>query len=418
MGITIAAAMKSLMDSNNHTSIVAYDYRDGSFDISDSPVSDMLFAGKECPFVQLSGSEKVHPGDRFMLSAFFSDLMGINENVDLCDNRYKIGFRYFGDKSDDYTWMSVLAVITRGDDGRAESVVCYISPMTTDEIVTKSIVENFTNDKHPAVFAEGVKKLLSPENDKKVAFIQFDIENFKLINSRYGEQKGTEILNFITNGLDSVCREEQVHVRLTADVYMIVMSYDSTEEIDRLIETIQSRLGQYQDIGYKLVFGVNLVSDKTLHSRKLGDRAAMARQSIKGNALTNVGYYSDQEKSLNSRKFIEDRMYSALENGEFVMYLQPKYCISTSEIVGAEALVRWIHPEKGLISPAEFIPIFERNNFIVKLDEYMWEQACKTLRRWIDMGRKPLPVSVNISRAHLNSDKFIKTLDRLVEKYG
>ena len=148
--------------------------------------------------------------------------------------------------------------------------------------------------------------------------------------------------------------------------------------------------------------------------RKHGDRAAMARQSIKGNALTNVAFYNDtQESRLVTRKFIEDRMYYALEHDEFVMYLQPKYSISTTGIVGAEALVRWIHPEKGML----FIPVFEQDGFITMLDEYIWEQACKALRKWIDLGYEPIPISVNISRVHLSSDKFIDVLDGLIEKY-
>ena len=107
----------------------------------------------------------------------------------------------------------------------------------------------------------------------------------------------------------------------------------------------------------------------------------------------------------------------ALEHGEFVMYLQPKYSISTAGVVGAEALVRWIHPEKGMLPPAEFISVFEKNGFIIKLDEYIWEQACKAIRGWIDSGVQPVPISVNISRVHLTDEKFIDVLDRLIEKY-
>jgi EAL domain-containing protein (putative c-di-GMP-specific phosphodiesterase class I) len=199
---------------------------------------------------------------------------------------------------------------------------------------------------------------------------------------------------------------------------MIAMSYDKPEEIERLISRIEDRLGVFGDISYKFVFGVNIITDRNIPMRKMGDRAAMARQSIKGNALKNICYYSDnQEDKLVTKKFIEDRMDYALEHGEFVMYLQPKYSISTAGVVGAEALVRWIHPEKGMLPPAEFISVFEKNGFIIKLDEYIWEQACKAIRGWIDSGVQPVPISVNISRVHLTDEKFIDVLDRLIEKY-
>ena len=111
--------------------------------------------------------------------------------------------------------------------------------------------------------------------------------------------------------------------------------------------------------------------DKTAPVRILMDRAALARESVKGSALKNVGYYAkNQENVLNLRRQIEERMYYALEHNEFEMYLQPKYSIEANKIVGAEALARWRHPEYGLISPADFIPVFEQNGFIVKLDEY------------------------------------------------
>uniref|UniRef100_UPI003AB2AEB0 EAL domain-containing protein n=1 Tax=Selenobaculum sp. TaxID=3074374 RepID=UPI003AB2AEB0 len=108
---------------------------------------------------------------------------------------------------------------------------------------------------------------------------------------------------------------------------------------------------------------------------------------------------------------------SALESGQFEFYLQPKCSIDTGNIVGAEALVRWRHPMKGLISPGKFIPVFEKNGFILKLDVYIWESVCKLLRQWIDEGRQPMPISVNVSRINLYNPKLCDILIGLVEKY-
>ena len=99
-------------------------------------------------------------------------------------------------------------------------------------------------------------------------------------------------------------------------------------------------------------------------------------------------------------------MNSALESGQFEFYLQPKCSIDTGNIVGAEALVRWRHPMKGLISPGKFIPVFEKNGFILKLDVYIWESVCKLLRQSIDEGRQPMPISVNVSRINLYNPKL------------
>ena len=110
-------------------------------------------------------------------------------------------------------------------------------------------------------------------------------------------------------------------------------------------------------------------------------------------------------------------MEKALKNGEFVMYLQPKYSIGEERMIGAEALVRWIHPEKGLIPPMDFVPLFEQNGFVIKMDRYIWEEACKLIREWIDAGTEPVPISVNLSRRHLKDMEFVSVLNDLIDKY-
>lgn len=110
-------------------------------------------------------------------------------------------------------------------------------------------------------------------------------------------------------------------------------------------------------------------------------------------------------------------MKSALENHEFVVFYQPKYGLSDNQIAGAEALVRWKHPERGMISPGEFIPVFERNGFITKLDYYVWEQTCIQLRKWMDEGKNPLPISVNLSRVSLYNKDIVNVICNLVDSY-
>ncbi len=419
MSINIFNAMEQFLAASTDMSVFGSDFDDGSFQICPSVFSCLLFDTEKEPISQLCRHPRLHNEDEPMVTAFCVDLCAVSDDR-LIDNRYTLNFRMdvSPDCSGDYKWITLVALIQK-DLRRVHSVICHMRVMNDAEILTKSIIDSFTNDKHPMVFNNRAVKLIADNPDKHIAFVQFDIEKFKMINTRYGEKKGTEILTFINNGLDSICSNNQMHLRLSADVFMIAMAYDKTDEIERLIHTIEERLSHYGDISYRFAFGVHMVEDKTMPIRKMGDRAAMARQTIKGNALRNVGYYTDsQENSIITRKFIEDRMYYALENGEFVMFLQPKYCISSEKIVGAEALVRWIHPEKGMISPAEFIPVFEQNGFIIKLDEYIWEQACKTVRKWIDSGIEAVPISVNISRIHLTDDSFVDTLDALVEKYN
>jgi len=144
----------------------------------------------------------------------------------------------------------------------------------------------------------------------------------------------------------------------------------------------------------------------------------MARKAAKNNFLNNILFYREQFKeSIYSRRFIEENMEDAVAQGQLKMYLQPKYSISRGCIIGAEALVRWEHPVKGMIYPNDFIPVLEENSYIRKMDYYMWDKAAAFVRRCMDNGMKECPVSVNVSRIHLKDEEFIDYLKIITEKY-
>ena len=185
-----------------------------------------------------------------------------------------------------------------------------------------------------------------------------------------------------------------------------------------MVKQISSKTSLYKNIPVSLSFGIHKIRDRSLSPRLICDYANMAKKTVKGNRIVNYAFYTEKIKNrILEDKYIENEMEYALKNGQFSMYLQPKYNISTSEIIGAEALVRWVHPKKGLIMPDKFIPLFEKNGFIVNLDKYIWEQACIEIRKWIDSGQTPVPISVNVSRVNVGNPKLIEILDSLIEKY-
>lgn len=293
-----------------------------------------------------------------------------------------------------------------------------IMPLSQEEIYRLRLAESITNDKNPSFFTDSAMEILKTNLDKRFALVQFDVAKFKVINEQYGEDTGDEILHFFVHTLKVILRKDQLYTRLTADVFMILTAFEEEQEIHELIELIRNNLHGYKGIPYTLYFGVCEVRDRTQNLRKYGDGAAFARQSIKGDALNHVMFYQDDMKEqAKIQKLVEDEMENALENREFVMFLQPKYSISQNCIVGAEALVRWIHPKKGMIPPGDFIPLFEKNGFIIKMDQYIWEEACKTVRTWMDAGIHPIPISVNVSRRHMKDGRFVQVLDDLIKKY-
>ena len=253
---------------------------------------------------------------------------------------------------------------------------------------------------------------------KGIGFIQFDIRKFKIVNDLYGEKFGDEVLDFIILQLRESCVEEQFYVNLRSDVFMVVTEYDDEKELMEFIHRLDSRISSFKNVKLQMSYGVYTVEDKEMELRQMEDRAAMARKAAKNNVLTNILFYKEQFKdTLYNRKFIEENMQAAVSERQFVMYLQPKYSIAKNEIIGAEALVRWQHPERGMIYPDQFIPVIEENGFIRKVDYYIWEEACRFLRKCTEAGIEPCPVSVNVSRVHLRDDECIRVLSGLVENY-
>lgn len=304
------------------------------------------------------------------------------------------------------------------ENGEQKSLICKIREATAEEIYRLRLAQTITNDKNPVYFANGVSEIIQKYPERKFALVQFDIAKFKLINEQYGEAFGTEILQFIIHDLKMICNNEQLYARLSADLFMVFTAYETKQDILDLIDRITEQLSHYKGINYRLDFGVCDITDANCSIRVYGDNATLARKSIKNDALTHIAFYNEElRQEQRTRKFVEDRMENALANGEFTMFLQPKYSISQNTIIGAEALVRWFSPERGLLQPMDFLPLFEQNNFIIKVDYYIWEEACKTIRNWMDNGIQPVPISVNVSRKHLFNGHFIAVLNSLIEKY-
>jgi len=154
----------------------------------------------------------------------------------------------------------------------------------------------------------------------------------------------------------------------------------------------------------------------TLIVKNLCIKAGIAKSSITDDSGLIVYNHEMWEKEVWERK-VEDTMQEALDNEEFHVYIQPKYDPSTEELKGGEALVRWINETDGFISPGKFIPIFERTGFITKLDDYMISHTAKLQADWLAAGKKIVPVSINVSRAHFAQPDLAEHIRDLVDKY-
>jgi EAL domain-containing protein (putative c-di-GMP-specific phosphodiesterase class I) len=213
--------------------------------------------------------------------------------------------------------------------------------------------------------------------------------------------------------------------RVISDTYIMMIHTSEDENFMNTFENIRNEVRDackaIQDrFAVDLATGI-LVIDETMHSysvNRLVDRAMMAGKSINTNTGATYAFYDDEyHKAVLNEAQIENSMADALRNNEFRAYAQPKYDISTNTLIGAELLVRWISPSKGFLEPAAFIPSFEKNGFIYQIDCFMLEEACKSLRRYLDSDIYVLPFSVNLSRITLAHPDFLTSVQEIVDKY-
>lgn len=173
------------------------------------------------------------------------------------------------------------------------------------------------------------------------------------------------------------------------------------------------------DFAPSLATGVYLVEDTDVEVSVMLDRAMMARNTIKGDYDRHIAYYNSEltDRMLEEQDILNN-MEHALENGEFQVQLQPVYGIDSNQPVSAEALVRWHRPGHGIVSPGVFVPLFEENGFISKMDHSIWEQVCQILASRHDRGLPEIPISVNLSRRSIFNSSLYDEIVALVEKYG
>lgn len=264
------------------------------------------------------------------------------------------------------------------------------------------------------------KSLLENNPGQKFALVRFDIDQFHLLNSFWGEETGDNFLRFVADAIRKICSgiDPCIYARINADTYCICEPYNRNT-IKAQVDKTCAELADYnRNYMIKPSFGVYVVDDPGEKIQTMYEHATLAAKECKGRFMTYLRYYEpEMSNKVEQEQQIVNEMQHALDTGEFQVYLQPKFNLKTEEPYGAEALIRWKHPEKGLLSPGVFIPVFERNGFIGRVDYYMWEKVCQLLHGWISEGLKPAPISVNVSRVNMYNPNLVGLVTGLVKKY-
>lgn len=270
---------------------------------------------------------------------------------------------------------------------------------------------------------------LLKEKKFRLCVLYLDISNFKYINDSYGYDVGNRVLCAVSEFLEELTGEGHPEIRLPyarvyADHFAALLEYTDRETVQARLERGLDRLDircreLFTEFNVFVKIGVYVLKDGDgEHLQKAVNLANYAVDELNNLSRSEVTFYTEEmHDEVVRQQEIEKDMHRAMDEGEFEAYYQSKVDVTTGKVIGAEALVRWKHKEKGLISPGEFVPVFEKNRFIIEVDFCVFEQVCSLQAERLAEGVIPFPVSCNFSRLHLSQPGFVDRLMEVVDRY-
>ena len=306
----------------------------------------------------------------------------------------------------------ILAVISV-----SVGVYIYSWRKSKKELMTLAYQDPVTLGDNFVAFKERAKS----KKDGVGWLIAMDVTDFKLINSTCGVKKGDEVLRVIWEIFETETGENELAAHVNADRFILFWMDENQENIKQRLEYVIRKI---EEIPERLeipnlfpVFGIfhTIVLDEI---DPLYGNAVQAKHQIKGRRDRHYIFYDElNHESIQENREIEEHFETALENEEFEIWYQPKYSAHSRKLVGAEALVRWRRADGALIPPLKFIPLFERNGNIIRLDEYVFRAVCRQQKEWQKQGQKMLPVSVNISRVSLYYSSVVEKYESIIRSF-
>lgn len=287
----------------------------------------------------------------------------------------------------------------------------------TGEFRKKLFFDDLTGLLSPQGFHIEGNMMMKAHPEKKYVICVGNINGIKTINDLYNFNIGSQVIVYVAHFLNSISNGIGICSRLGGNIFVLCIE-DTPENLRRLMAIKYFDCG---DMGINMPvtvrFGLCRVNELTDLSR-IVNYASFAMEKNTDRSKNSFKWYDEKMKNeIMVESSITSHMRTAMYKNEFAMYLQPQYNHSNGKIVGAESLCRWLRSDGTVISPAVFIPIFEKNGFIKKLDRFMWEEAFKQVKKWLEDGTDPVPISVNISRMSLVDDDIINIIKKFKEQY-
>ena len=297
---------------------------------------------------------------------------------------------------------------------RKENCIHYMN----DLLIKRYYTDTETGLMTRAAFVQAGNKLFSDNPDKTFIVAVGDVNKLKIINDLYGFSTGTDTLRQIAATLRQIVGEEGLAARLGGGSFCLCME-NSVDNLQRLQACKVFDSGPLHiTFPITMHFGLRIANSSVGITTAMDQASLCMDYSISSVRNTFTAFTEKNIENTHLEASITSQMQQALDDDEFKIWFQPQYSAATGDLVGAEVLCRWIKDDDSIIPPSVFIPIAEKNGFIRFLDEAIWTKAFAAVRKWLDAGIEPLPVSINISRVSLESDKIFYIIKRLKEKYN
>lgn len=327
----------------------------------------------------------------------------------------------------------VVVTKTSGDQYRRKEYTLHVRDITQQVKLQNRLTLLAYNDPltglyNRTYFMESLKKRLRYQSEKKsglVVLMFLDLDQFKKINDTLGHKVGDELLREVAKRLNLVTRESDLVGRWGGDEFAVVLSGDlSTDYVIKKAQSILQVMRSPVELSnnkltVKASIGIAVSDNAKIKADSLFLQADMAMYDAKKKGRDTYTLFTDAlGLAAQHRLQVEKDLPSAMSDNQFVLHYQPKVSCITNEVIGFEALLRWEHPEYGLIPPNDFIPIIEESHLIIDVGEWVLAEAVRQLAQWRQQGKKLRPIAVNISGFHLHDDSLLIFLKKLIHQYN
>ncbi len=340
-------------------------------------------------------------------------VFAMNVEVGALSNELTFAIGYFKSVSQISFWIIVVLLV----------YIAFFQHRSNKNLIKTAYFDTLTQLPNMTKLKLEMRFALEKHSNRSYSIIVFDVVNFKAINEMFGYEVGDNVLKSIKLFASLMNENSLITARIGTDKFAMFAESQFLSDVDRLnekvTEVICENIPEIADYSCSFKIGRYIIEEGETDVDEILGKVNLAHIRAKRTKGQKLCDYDDEfRQKVLSEAEITNNMKSALDNHEFKVYLQPKFSTNEDDLVGAEALVRWVGTNGKVVMPNDFIPLFERNGFVVEIDKYILENVCKTIRHWLDMGLGQFTVSVNCSRLNLSNPFYVDGLIAIVDKYN